>query len=120
MAPAVGDMLCRRGVRLCCVYGGTEFGTPCHAIPLDTDLADGDWAYMRLDSLANIEWVHRGGDLYECIFLVRCSFHAASGSNQSQWSERHGGSVVNLTDGRRGYATSDLFQKHPTKEMWKL
>lgn len=70
MSTVVGDALCARGVPLCNIYGGTEFGAPTHSATLSGDLADGDWAYIRLDSGANIEWVYKGSELFECVFLV--------------------------------------------------
>ncbi|KAJ7123135.1 hypothetical protein C8R44DRAFT_981308 [Mycena epipterygia] len=46
--------------QLSSVYGATELGALVHTVLLTKDLSDGDWAYVRFDSRANIRWVPRG------------------------------------------------------------
>ncbi|KAJ7123146.1 hypothetical protein C8R44DRAFT_671002 [Mycena epipterygia] len=104
LSAPVGDGLARSGVKLSSVYGATEFGAPVHTVPLAKDISDGDWSYIRFDSRANIRWVPRGDGLYEAVFLP---------------SEKHRPTVVNLPD-EEAYATGDLFERHPSKDLWKV
>ncbi|KAJ7573570.1 hypothetical protein C8J56DRAFT_982554 [Mycena floridula] len=104
LAPHVGDKLTKSGVVICSVYGGTEFGAPVHTVPRAKDIADGDWSYIRFDSCASIRWNPYGNDLYEAVFLA---------------SESHRPGILNLPNDE-GYATSDLFSRHPAKDMWKI
>ncbi|KIJ16095.1 hypothetical protein PAXINDRAFT_11135 [Paxillus involutus ATCC 200175] len=99
----VGDALWAAGVPLCGGYGGTEFGSPV-AIADKKDIADGDWSWMRFGDDIKIRWVPQGDDTYECQILS---------------AENNRVAVENLPD-VRGYATGDLFVKHPTKDMWKI
>ncbi|KAG6892282.1 nonribosomal peptide synthetase [Termitomyces sp. T159_Od127] len=64
-----------------------------------------DWAYMEFSDRAEIRWVPQGDGTFECQFLT---------------TDRHSLPVENLPD-VRGYATSDLFERHPTKPyLWKI
>ncbi|KAF8838002.1 putative nonribosomal peptide synthetase [Paxillus ammoniavirescens] len=103
LAVKVGDALCAAGVPLCSSYGGTEFGTPVAAANKQ-DIADGDWSWMRFGDDINVRWVSQGDDTYECQILS---------------TENNRVAVENLPD-VRGYATADIFLKHPTKDMWKI
>ncbi|KAJ7141650.1 putative aminoadipate reductase [Mycena filopes] len=104
LSESVGDRLSRAGVTLNSVYGATELGAPVHTVPLKQDIADGDWVYLKFDSRVNIRWVPYGDDLFEAVFLP---------------TEKHKPAVFNLPNDA-GYATGDLFRKHPTKELWKV
>ncbi|KAF8838011.1 acetyl-CoA synthetase-like protein [Paxillus ammoniavirescens] len=98
----VGDALWAAGVPLCTNYGGTEFGSP-FAIANKKDIADGDWSLIRFGDNIEVRWAPQGDDTYECQVLS---------------TENNRVAVENLPD-VRGYATGDLFVKHPTKDMWK-
>ncbi|KAJ7045929.1 putative aminoadipate reductase [Mycena alexandri] len=104
LSAPVGNELARSGVALTSVYGGTEFGAPSHTVPLAKDVADGDWMYIRFDSRANIRWVAHGDGLHEAVFLA---------------TEKHRPAVRNLAE-EEGFATADLFERHPTKDLWKV
>ncbi|GLB38113.1 putative acetyl-CoA synthetase-like protein [Lyophyllum shimeji] len=103
VAPKLGDFMIAQGVKLNPGYGGTEFGSPTHAIPRPGDEAD--WAYMEFSSRCKVRWVPQGDGTYECQFLT---------------TETHSLPIENLPD-VRGYATADLWEPHPTKEyLWKI
>ncbi|KAH7890602.1 putative nonribosomal peptide synthetase [Phlebopus sp. FC_14] len=99
----IGDALCAAGVPVGVEYGGTEFGCPV-GVPHKQDIADGDWLWMRLTDDVKVRWVPQGDDTYECQIL-------STESNQV--------AVENIPD-VKGYATSDVFIKHPTKDLWRI
>ncbi|KAF8219495.1 putative aminoadipate reductase [Tricholoma matsutake] len=103
VAPKLGDFLVESGVSLQPHYGGTEFGTPTYAL---TDKGDKkNWSYMAFSKRANVRWVPQGDGTFECQFLT---------------NETHVPSIENLPD-VRGYATADLWTRHPTKDyLWKI
>ncbi|KIK91581.1 hypothetical protein PAXRUDRAFT_149195 [Paxillus rubicundulus Ve08.2h10] len=98
-----GDALRAAGVPIGITYGGTEFGSPV-AVPDKKDIADGDWGWLRFSDEIQVRWAPQGDDTYECQILS---------------TENNRMAVENLPD-VRGYATADLFVKHPTKDMWKI
>ncbi|KAF8054252.1 putative aminoadipate reductase [Lyophyllum atratum] len=103
VAPKLGDFMFKAGVKLNPGYGGTEFGSPTHAIPRPGD--ESEWAYMEFSPRAKVRWVPQGDGTYECQFLT---------------TETHSLPIENLED-VRGYATSDLWEPHPTKDyLWKV
>ncbi|KIK79350.1 hypothetical protein PAXRUDRAFT_36462 [Paxillus rubicundulus Ve08.2h10] len=120
LAVKVGDALWAAGVSLCSSYGGTEFGTPVAAANKQ-DIADGDWGWMRFGDDINVRWVSQGDDTYECQVLVRSIHHViwSIANKLHQSTENNRVAVENLPD-VRGYATADIFVKHPTKDMWKI
>ncbi|EKM52305.1 uncharacterized protein PHACADRAFT_260612 [Phanerochaete carnosa HHB-10118-sp] len=107
-----GNKLVAAGVRLCCVYGGTEYGV--HTKILDTDYSLGpeassrtkeDWEWVSFPDYPKCRWIPQGDGTYELQFLT---------------CEGHTPAIENLPDAR-GYATSDLFVPHPTKKgLWKI
>ncbi|KIJ09827.1 hypothetical protein PAXINDRAFT_17112 [Paxillus involutus ATCC 200175] len=99
----IGNALCAAGVVIGSSYGGTEFGNPVLS-PNKKDVADGDWLWMRFADNVKIRWAPQGDDTYECQVLT---------------TEDNQMSVENLPD-VKGYATSDVFVKHPVKNMWKI
>ncbi|KAG6828273.1 putative NRPS-like protein biosynthetic cluster [Tricholoma furcatifolium] len=102
LAPKLGKVLVDSGVHLHPIYGGTEFGAPTHPIKIE---GKENWEYVRFPDRTKIRWVHQGDGTFECQFL--------------SW-EKHRPMVLNLPD-VEGYATSDLFVPHPTKEgLWKI
>ncbi|KAG6888349.1 hypothetical protein C0995_009042 [Termitomyces sp. Mi166 len=103
VAPKLGDFMVSAGVKLNPGYGGTEFGSPTHAIPRPGD--EGDWAYMEFGKRAKVRWMPQGDGTFECQFLT---------------TNTHSLPIENLPD-VRGYATSDLWEPHPTKDyLWKI
>ncbi|KAF9238232.1 putative nonribosomal peptide synthetase, partial [Melanogaster broomeanus] len=99
----VGDALCAAGVPIGSLYGGSEFGAPV-VFPDRKDIADGDWLWMRFGDSVKVRWVPHGDDTYELQVLT---------------TENNQLAVENLPD-VKGYATSDLFVKHPTKDLWRI
>ncbi|KAF8550426.1 acetyl-CoA synthetase-like protein, partial [Imleria badia] len=103
LSETIGDNLYAAGVAVSTFYGGTEFGCPTF-FRMKADIKDGDWNWMRFSDDVNIRWVPYGDDSYECQVLS---------------SEKYPMAVENLPD-VKGYATSDLWVKHPTKDLWKI
>ncbi|KAG6840183.1 putative secondary metabolism biosynthetic enzyme [Blastosporella zonata] len=96
-------MFVNAGVHLGSGYGGTEFGCPVDITIPERD--EKDWEYFRFSDRVKVRWVPQGDGTFECQFLV---------------SETHQPSVLNLPD-VEGYATSDLFAKHPKyDDLWKI
>ncbi|KAG1835812.1 putative aminoadipate reductase [Suillus subalutaceus] len=92
LAPKMGNALVNAGVKLSCAYGATEFGIPTYFIRNSVD--------QKL-----WEWAPQDDGTYECQVLT---------------NPTHQVSVENLSD-VKGYATSDVFVKHPTIEgLWKI
>lgn len=119
------------GVKLHAVYGGTEFGA--HTLILDDDDSQGadspvktskDWAWMRFPDTVKLRWIPQGDDTYELEFLVRIHLgHLVPliiSTRLRQRCETHWPAFENLKD-TRGYATNDLWIRHPTKPgLWKM
>ncbi|THH31763.1 hypothetical protein EUX98_g2444 [Antrodiella citrinella] len=107
-----GDKLVAAGVKLCTLYGATEFGTPIRI--LDTEYSKSpdpgaktpeDWAWLQFSSLTQPKWVDQGDGTFE-LQLLNCDTHEPNVENM---------------ENPRGYATSDLFISHPTKKgLWRL
>ncbi|KAF8129526.1 acetyl-CoA synthetase-like protein [Boletus edulis] len=99
----VGQKLWTAGVQVSSGYGGTEFGVPTMMADKQ-DVADGDWMWMRFAEDHHLRWVPQGDDTYELHILS---------------TDKHQMAIENIPD-VKGYATSDVFVKHPTKDMWKI
>ncbi|EIW76887.1 acetyl-CoA synthetase-like protein [Coniophora puteana RWD-64-598 SS2] len=100
-----GDALAAQGVRIVPLYGGTEFGGVSCCVPNPRTDAREDWVWIRIPEIVKTRWVPQGDDTYELQILTSESFRP---------------SVENIPD-VRGYATSDVFEKHPTKEgLWRI
>ncbi|KIJ59312.1 hypothetical protein HYDPIDRAFT_33310 [Hydnomerulius pinastri MD-312] len=99
----VGDALCAAGVPLVTGYGATECGI-ITLIPSPEDIANRDWLWLRFPEEIKVRWAPQGNDVYECQVLATEGYPVA---------------VENLAD-IKGYASSDLFIKHPTKDMWRI
>ncbi|KAF8655498.1 hypothetical protein AX16_003028 [Volvariella volvacea WC 439] len=98
LASKLGDLLVENDVRLHTMYGGTEFGA---VTSLDfRSEADKDWSYMRFDDVVNIRLDPQGDGTYEAQIL--------KGETQEP-------AIFNMPNDE-GYATSDLFEPHPTKK----
>ncbi|KAG2030449.1 hypothetical protein BDR03DRAFT_878261, partial [Suillus americanus] len=103
LAPKMGNALVNAGVKISCGYGATEIGILSYSIrsPVDQKF----WEWLRFGPNSKIRWDPQGDDTYECQVLT---------------TPTHQVSVENLPD-VKGYATSDLFIKHPTIEgLWKI
>jgi len=116
----MGNALVDAGVKLFSVYGATEFG------PITTFLRnEGEeklWDWMRFAPNSKIRWAPQDNDTYECQVLVCFSLYTLFPAlNISlQTTSAYQVSVENLPD-VKGYATSDVFIKHPTIEgLWKM
>ncbi|KAI6097310.1 putative aminoadipate reductase [Pisolithus croceorrhizus] len=98
LSKKAGDTLVNAGVKLGSVYGATEVSsfTSCIRTPDDQK----EWEWVRPGPNTRIRWEPLGDGTFECQVLS---------------SETHQVSVENLPD-MKGYATSDIFAKHPTIE----
>ncbi|CAL1703601.1 unnamed protein product [Somion occarium] len=112
LSDAGGAKLQAAGCKLFSVYGATEFGAPTGIF--DTDDSQGldapvktsaDYAWFQFPDYVNMRWIDQGDGTYELQFLT-CDTHQPA--------------VENLPD-VKGYATSDLFESHPTKPgLWRV
>ncbi|KAI5884853.1 acetyl-CoA synthetase-like protein [Schizophyllum commune H4-8] len=100
LSEAVGDGLSAAGVRLRSGYGATEFGGPSHIIPTHEEDWK-EWSWIEIDTNASLEW-EKQSDGTEELIIPAVAGH---------W---HQPAVKNMED-RPGYATNDLFIRHPTK-----
>ncbi|KAL1660867.1 hypothetical protein GGF50DRAFT_118539 [Schizophyllum commune] len=100
LSEAVGDGLSAAGVRLRSGYGATEFGGPSHIIPTHEEDWK-EWSWIEIDTNASLEW-EKQSDGTEELIIPAIAGH---------W---HQPAVLNM-EGRPGYATNDLFIRHPTK-----
>ncbi|KIO03672.1 hypothetical protein M404DRAFT_1001160 [Pisolithus tinctorius Marx 270] len=98
LAKKAGDALVNAGVKLGSVYGATETAafTTCIRTPEDQK----EWEWVRPGPNTRLRWAPLDDGAFECQVLS---------------SETHQVSVENLPD-VKGYATSDVFIKHPTIE----
>ncbi|EIW83469.1 acetyl-CoA synthetase-like protein [Coniophora puteana RWD-64-598 SS2] len=102
----VGCQLFEAGVPLATSYGGTEFGAPA-APPNIGDTHEGDWGYFYFPDATQVRWADQGDGTFE--------LHVLSNGVYDIAPEYH-----NLPD-VEGYATSDIFVKHPSKEnLWRI
>ncbi|EIN05364.1 acetyl-CoA synthetase-like protein [Punctularia strigosozonata HHB-11173 SS5] len=114
LAHDIGDRLVHQGVKLTTVYGGTEFGAPISFFPRP-DMDPFEWAWIAFDPTVKPRFAPQENGLYEYGIVPARTF-----TSDSQTTATHRPSVENLPD-VRGYATSDLFEKHPTKEgLWRI
>nr|GAT45909.1 acetyl-CoA synthetase-like protein [Mycena chlorophos] len=97
LATRVGDHLIEQGVKLTPIYGGTEFGAGNTIVP--EGRLPSEWMWMPMYD--NIRWQPQSDGLFEAQFLT---------------TKTHQLAVENLPSGDvKGYATKDLFERHPTK-----
>ncbi|TFK50162.1 putative aminoadipate reductase [Heliocybe sulcata] len=106
MSVEIGDQLVAAGVKLRTIYGGTEFGGPTYAIPPEGLVDPKDWNYLRFHPVISYRLVPQDDNTtYELQVLH---------------TDRYPLNIHNIPD-VPGYATLDLFEKHPTKEgLWKI
>ncbi|KAJ7715960.1 acetyl-CoA synthetase-like protein [Mycena metata] len=100
LPPRVGDHLFSQGVNVVPGYGGSEFGGPTVIKREEAEVAAGEWAWIRFSNRSKIRWMPQADGTFECQFL--------------SVPETHQMAVENLPD-VKGYATKDLFERHPTK-----
>ncbi|EKM50221.1 uncharacterized protein PHACADRAFT_153694 [Phanerochaete carnosa HHB-10118-sp] len=115
LSSKTGGELVAEGVRLYPWYGGTEFGphtrvfdmaddAPPSAAPADAKTR-ADWEWLSFSERVRCRWVPEGDGTFELQYLT-CATHRPS--------------VENLED-TRGYATSDLWEPHPSKQgLWRI
>ncbi|KII87501.1 hypothetical protein PLICRDRAFT_257848 [Plicaturopsis crispa FD-325 SS-3] len=99
LAPAKGDSMFKASVKLRSFYGATEFGAPIHVAMRQSDIEAGNWAWIRFCPLAKLRWAPQDDGTFE-LQVLNCKTHQVS--------------IENLPD-VPGYATHDLFERHPTK-----
>ncbi|THH13951.1 hypothetical protein EW146_g6322 [Bondarzewia mesenterica] len=101
----IGDLLASRGVRLCSLYGSSEVGAVSRWV-FDGDPKD--WQYIRISRQVDVHWVPQEDMEHIFEVVVRESpFKRLAQTN----------TIIN---GRRSFATKDLFEKHPTKAgLWR-
>lgn len=103
--PKLGEALSAAGVVTRPIYGATEFGAPTHWVPSDSERMNGEWQWIRFCDNIEIDMIPQGDGTYELCVVRGKTDHI---------------NVFNMAD-KAGYATSDLFTKHPTKEgLWKI
>ncbi|KAG1733502.1 putative aminoadipate reductase [Suillus lakei] len=98
LAPKIGNALVDAGVKLSSLYGATEFGDITYFFRNEVEQKLWDW--VRFGPNSKIKWVPQDDGTYECQVLT---------------VPTHQVSVENLSD-VKGYASSDVFIKHPTVE----
>ncbi|KAG6828146.1 hypothetical protein H0H92_009033 [Tricholoma furcatifolium] len=99
LKPKVGNQLTAAGVRLSNAYAAAEFIVPVSTVPNGVA-----WDYVRFLDTVKVRWNPLGDGVFEC-HLLKC--------------ETHHPNVLNLPD-VEGYATGDMFVRHPTDEgLWK-
>ncbi|CAK5268755.1 unnamed protein product [Mycena citricolor] len=98
----IGNAMASLGINIVSVYGGTEFGAATKIKRVVGDLSEWDW--LEFSDRVDIRWAPQGDNVFECQFLS-CATHQ--------------GAIENLPD-VKGYATKDLYEKHPSKNLYKL
>ncbi|KAJ7715956.1 acetyl-CoA synthetase-like protein [Mycena metata] len=100
LPPRFGDHLFSQGVNVVPVYAGSEFGGPTIIKRGEAEVAAGEWARLRFSNRSKIRWMPQADGTFECqVLSVPETYQVA---------------VENLAD-VKGYATKDLFERHPTK-----
>lgn len=100
----VGDVLVSANVTLFNLYGSTEAGVLSSTVPADFNI---DWEYFRISDIAKVAFVPNEENKLELVVLS---------------SNLNTPSVFNAVyEDVPAYATSDLFEPHPTKPgYWKI
>ncbi|EKM50779.1 uncharacterized protein PHACADRAFT_213657 [Phanerochaete carnosa HHB-10118-sp] len=112
LSSKVGGELIAEGVNLYPCYGGTEFGPHTKVFDMDesSNPASGaktkaDWEWMSFSDRVTCRWVPEGNNTFELQYLT-CATHRPN--------------LENLED-TKGYATSDLWESHPSKKgLWRI
>ncbi|KAL1671541.1 hypothetical protein EV122DRAFT_295427 [Schizophyllum commune] len=99
VSDGIGDNLSAAGVKLRSVYGATEFGAPTHIFPTHEEDWK-EWCWSEFDREACLVWEDQGDGTKELIIPA----------GNGHW---HQPAAQNMED-RPGYATNDLFIRHPT------
>ncbi|KAJ3851387.1 putative aminoadipate reductase [Lentinula lateritia] len=102
LSHATGDYLISCGVRVRSIYGLTECGSPSKWSMEDSYE---DWSWHRFPDSPHIRWVPQGDGTFELQILNTDTYRV---------------SVENIPD-VSGYATSDLWVPHPSKQgLWSI
>ncbi|KAF7332719.1 Acetyl-CoA synthetase-like protein [Mycena kentingensis (nom. inval.)] len=91
----IGDALVGAGVRIGSIYGSTEIGSPTTLERTPEEAKE--WSWIKFNDTAKVHWGPQGDGTFECQILT---------------DETHFLPVENIPGGG-GYATSDLFERHP-------
>ncbi|EKM75963.1 hypothetical protein AGABI1DRAFT_116054 [Agaricus bisporus var. burnettii JB137-S8] len=103
LSTEVGDALVAAGVNLQSMYGASEFGIPTKLLPQRG--REKDWEWIEFCDSDSHNFIDQNNGTYEYNFMP---------------NGLHQPSVINRPDGK-GYASSDLFIKHPTNnKLWKI
>ncbi|KZT21262.1 acetyl-CoA synthetase-like protein [Neolentinus lepideus HHB14362 ss-1] len=101
----IGNKIASKGVHLQSGYGSTECGAVAYFIPPEGIIGPMDWEYLAFDPNFSIRMIPQDEAQFELHVLH---------------NEKHPLPIHNLPD-VPGYASSDLFEKHPTQEgLWKI
>ena len=134
MSEKSGTRLADAGVKLYAVFGATETGAVTKIFNVDDSegpdapwKTSNDWQWMEFADNVNIRWVPQGDGTFEMQFLVRMLLKKLEPSSleyvlnhMAQTCDGHQPAIENIPD-VRGYATSDLFEPHPTKKnLWRM
>ncbi|TFK59329.1 putative aminoadipate reductase [Pluteus cervinus] len=103
LASKLGQELVNSGVQIRSIYGGTEFG-PVSVFRTEPSTED-NWDWFEFNENVPIRWVPEGDGTFELQLLTSPAYQP---------------SVKNIED-VVGYATSDVFVRHPTNpRLWKI
>ncbi|KAI0337721.1 acetyl-CoA synthetase-like protein [Trametopsis cervina] len=108
LSPSTGDKLVKAGVFIQSIYGSTEGGIGASGA-FDFEQwgkTPDEWIWITFNpKMSKARFVPEGDSTFELQFLT-CDAHQPA--------------IENLPD-TKGYATSDLFEPHPTKKgLWKI
>ncbi|EKM50930.1 uncharacterized protein PHACADRAFT_199768 [Phanerochaete carnosa HHB-10118-sp] len=110
LSHSTGSKLFQAGIKLSCVYGGTEFGTPVRIWDespgsLHTSGVDPAWQYIQIRKTITVRWEPQSDGTYELVIPE---------------TPNHELAMYNIP-GEKAYATSDLFEPHPTRKgLWHM
>ncbi|EKM50943.1 uncharacterized protein PHACADRAFT_262848 [Phanerochaete carnosa HHB-10118-sp] len=111
LSQSTGLKLVQAGVKLLCGYGGTEFGSPVKVwdeSPSAHPTSEVDPAlrqYIQFSKTTTLRWEPQDDGTYEFVILENSGYELA----------------IHNVPGEKAYATSDLFEPHPTREgLWRL
>ncbi|EKM51562.1 uncharacterized protein PHACADRAFT_127221 [Phanerochaete carnosa HHB-10118-sp] len=116
LSQTVGDRLVAAGVPLRPTYGATEIAGPIKIWPepitpdrLPPITPNEDWAWFEWTSEAKTRMEPQGDGTCELVILIAVQDH------------NHFPMAVYNVQGEKAYATSDLFEPHPSKEgLWRI
>ncbi|KAJ7626112.1 acetyl-CoA synthetase-like protein [Roridomyces roridus] len=99
----VGDELVRQQVNVVPMYGSSEVGV---VNLVKRAPSPAGWAWHEFSKRVDVRWADQGDGTFECQFFTNRAVHQPA--------------VENLPDAK-GYATSDLFERHPDyPDLYKM